>query len=59
MTKENTIISCSEQVKKNHGEKPLRLLINSAGILHAEESLDQIDVDLMTENFQTNATGSL
>ena len=59
MTRESTIVNCSEQVKKNHGEKPLRLLINSAGILHVEESLDQINVDLMAENFQTNATGSL
>ena len=57
--RESTIVNCSEQVKKNHGEKPLRLLINSAGILHVEESLDQINVDLMAENFQTNATGSL
>ncbi|CAG8627650.1 11245_t:CDS:2 [Paraglomus brasilianum] len=59
VTRESTIVNCSEQVKKNHGEKPLRLLINSAGILHVEESLDQINVDLMAENFQTNATGNL
>ncbi|GAA6060211.1 hypothetical protein JCM10212_002290 [Sporobolomyces blumeae] len=56
---ENTIEKAAEEVRKDFGEKSLRLLINASGVLHADKSIAEVNYDKLLEQFQLNTFAHL
>ncbi|GAA5838760.1 hypothetical protein JCM11251_006729 [Rhodosporidiobolus azoricus] len=56
---EGSIRKAAEEVKKEHGEKSLRFLLNASGVLHADKSIAEVDAAKMLESFQLNTFGHL
>ncbi|GAA5838202.1 hypothetical protein JCM5353_006039 [Sporobolomyces roseus] len=56
---ESTIQKAAEEVKKEFGNKSLRLLINASGVLHADKSVAEVDYDQLLESFQLNTFAHL
>ncbi|GAA6015275.1 hypothetical protein JCM11491_000995 [Sporobolomyces phaffii] len=56
---ESTIQKAAEEVKKEFGEKSLRLLINASGVLHADKSVAEVNPDQLLETFQLNTFAHL
>ncbi|GAA6004164.1 hypothetical protein JCM10207_002462 [Rhodosporidiobolus poonsookiae] len=56
---EETVRRAAEEVRKEYGEKSLRLLINASGVLHADKSIADVDTAKMLESFQLNTFGPL
>ncbi|GAA5877231.1 hypothetical protein JCM8547_006304 [Rhodosporidiobolus lusitaniae] len=56
---EDTVKKAAEDVKKEYGDKSLRFLINTSGVLHADKSIAEVDVDKLLNSFQLNTFGPL
>ncbi|CAE6515544.1 unnamed protein product [Rhizoctonia solani] len=56
---ESAIKKASEQVQDKFGTKPLRLLINVSGMLHAEKNIMQISHSEVLRSFEINVIGHM
>ncbi|GAA5937723.1 SDR family oxidoreductase [Sporobolomyces koalae] len=56
---ESTIEKAAAQVRKDFGDKSLRLLINASGVLHADKSVAEVNSDQLLESFQLNTFAHL
>ncbi|GAA5988717.1 hypothetical protein JCM5350_001990 [Sporobolomyces pararoseus] len=56
---ESTIQKAADEVKKEYGERSLRLLINASGVLHADKSVAEVNADQLLESFQLNTFAHL
>ncbi|GAA5945956.1 hypothetical protein JCM3775_007558 [Rhodotorula graminis] len=57
--REDSVAQAASDVEKRFGAKSLRLLINASGVLHADKSIRQVDMDQLLETFQLNTFGHL
>jgi len=57
VTDERTIERAASDVEERFGKGNLRLLINVAGILHPEKSVQKIDYDQLLQTFKINTFG--
>ena len=51
-TDEQTLEQAAHRVKEEHGSGSLRLLLNVAGVLHAEKSITQVSQELALDSFK-------
>ncbi|BGP56864.1 hypothetical protein JCM8202_002922 [Rhodotorula sphaerocarpa] len=58
-TREDSMKKAAEVVKKEFGEKSLRMLINSSGVLHADKSIASLDASTLLHSFQINTFAPL
>ena len=56
---ENAMRKASEQVQDKFGEKPLRMLVNVSGMLHAEKNVMQISHAEAVRSFEINVIGHM
>ncbi|GAB1517546.1 hypothetical protein RhiTH_000595 [Rhizoctonia solani] len=56
---ESAIQKASKQVQEKFGDKPLRLLINVSGMLHAEKNVMQISHSEALRSFEINVIGHM
>ncbi|CAE6425701.1 unnamed protein product [Rhizoctonia solani] len=56
---ESAVKKASEQVQDKFGDKPLRLLINVSGMLHAEKNIKQISHSEALRSFEINVIGHM
>ncbi|KAJ1310333.1 hypothetical protein OPQ81_007072 [Rhizoctonia solani] len=56
---ESAIKKASEQVQSKFGDKPLGLLINVSGMLHAEKNIKQISHSEALRSFEINVIGHM
>ncbi|CUA72315.1 short-chain dehydrogenase/reductase SDR [Rhizoctonia solani] len=56
---ESAVKKASEQVQDKFGDKPLRLLINVSGMLHAEKNIMQISHSEALRSFEINVIGHM
>ncbi|GAA6031269.1 hypothetical protein JCM8097_005576 [Rhodosporidiobolus ruineniae] len=56
---ESTIKKAAEEVRKEHGEKSLRFMLNASGVLLADKSIAEVDSKQLLESFQLNTFGHL
>ncbi|ORX92445.1 cell-cell signaling protein csgA-like protein [Basidiobolus meristosporus CBS 931.73] len=59
VTDEATIRAAAKQVQYTYGDKPVKLFLNVAGILHAEKAIEQMDMHAALETFQINTLGPM
>ncbi|KAK9896616.1 NAD(P)-binding protein [Cystobasidium minutum MCA 4210] len=59
VTDERSIENAAKQVKERFGGGNLRLLINVAGILHPEKSIQKVNYDDLLETFKINTFGHM
>ncbi|GJN92827.1 hypothetical protein Rhopal_005865-T1 [Rhodotorula paludigena] len=56
---EDTIAKAAQEVKKEFGEKSLRMLINASGVLQADKSIAEVSAEQLLNSFQLNTFGHL
>ncbi|KAG9121928.1 hypothetical protein FRC07_001898 [Ceratobasidium sp. 392] len=56
---EGAIRRASEEIQSKFGEKPLRMLVNVSGMLHAEKNIKQISQAEALRSFEINTIGHM